>query len=171
MVCSSRGLRSAAALHDWPVDREEAPVEGIREAVLVVVEALRARLVDVRREGELGAPLAEKPREERELLAFGEPPPGVAVPGEEALRLLRAPLPRDLDPRARRLRRHDQVVPHPRHPVAGDPAEEEETALLVRDELERVGLSGQETGDELDRHGAGTAARAVLARKRRPRPH
>src|SRR5437867_3415734 len=117
MVCSSRSLRSAAALHDLLVDQEQRP------------------------------------------------PPGVAVPGEEALRLLRAPLPRDLDPRARRLRRHDQVVPRPRHPVAGDPAEDEETALLVRDELERVGLSGQETGDELDRQGAGKGGRAVLTVK------
>src|SRR3989441_11380255 len=106
MVCSSRSLRSAAALHDLLVDQEQCPVEGNREAVLVVIEVLQARLVDVRREGELGAPLAEKPREERELIAFGELTPGRAVPGAWALRLLRGPLPRDLSPRARPPRRH-----------------------------------------------------------------
>src|SRR2546425_11149940 len=115
MVCSSRSPRSAAALHDLLVDQEQRPVEGNREAVLVVIEVLQARLVDVRREGELGAPLAEKPREERELLAFGEPPPGVAVPGEEALRLLRRPPPRALDPRAPPPHRPYTYLPPPRH--------------------------------------------------------
>src|SRR2546425_11439641 len=99
MVCSSE-VWSAAALHDLLVDQEQRPVEGNREAVLAVIEVLQARLVDVRREGGLGAPLAEKPREQRELLAFGEPPPGVAVPGAAALRLLRGPPPGALDPRA-----------------------------------------------------------------------
>src|SRR5205823_3324396 len=49
----------------------------------------------------------------------------------------------------------DQVIPHPRHAVAGDAAEEEEAPLFVGDELERVGLSGQEAGHEPDRQGAG----------------